>query len=717
MTGVRTYHARGNRTIWRIYVTPPGGQTVDITKFRGVPTQIGNLSYSDPFSDATASFSLPAVTGLDRPGTGDLAWLVPFSNVDIIEYDADTALPTGMNWEGFYVSEDQSEAGLTCQCQGALFQLDAILAKPTFPTQPIPYEHVIADAFDPDLHPDLRTSPMKVEWPADWDEVVPEFPEDLPGFLRPWGVSTGERWSGLVTRTTGSWEPSLTGLVQSLLSMMHTAKGGKWTIRKDPGRVPVLHVREPVWVPYEGILEVWYGVHGVEVSLSRDWSQSANVIYATGTDLAGSSFSGMQVTADGAGTYYEPFSASPQVYPAADSNHKLIPAMMRRETQISLPQGVDSAAGRDVAYSHLRKSNDPGYTGTITLRIDPVSDGEPSSRMHIKAGQSILLRGFRGTNLLLHISKSDIDIEQQVVTLTVDSKYRDLLTIQEVQARTRDSLDPVRLLQVGRYSNTVQDLILPWSYEDGSGILPSGGGSDAKELFTKLMDDNAKFPWTDWTTKYPPKDYPQFYVKVGPASTNANDNWAGAKRGEADATAIPIRMSQAGEIRLSQIAAYDEDGNIMPIRFHVGIYSMMGVNYTSMPTVPAGGYDGYAAGQRYPFFPGAFENIRADGTEQDNLNYLPASNIGMVIAWGNYYEPAGHSPGMASRGAEPTGQLIDETNWTFDTTNQTEFDKYSVENTRKATTAGLLYALIYADDQGDQPVYFLGRFTRSEPTG
>lgn len=174
-------------------------------------------------------------------------------------------------------------------------------------------------------------------------------------------------------------------------------------------------------------------------------------------------------------------------------------------------------------------------------------------------------------------------------------------------------------------------------------------------------------------------------------------------------------MSQSGTIRLTQIAAYDEDGNQIPARFHVGIYGSSGVSPMSMPMVPPGGYDGYAAGQRYPFFPGAFEQYKEDGTEQDQPSYLLAAQSNQVIAWGNYYEPAGYSPGLASAGAPKTGRLVDETAWSFDTTSQPGFDKYSVENTAKNTTAGMLYIMIYCDDQGDHPIYFLGRLFRSEP--
>jgi hypothetical protein len=123
----------------------------------------------------------------------------------------------------------------------------------------------------------------------------------------------------------------------------------------------------------------------------------------------------------------------------------------------------------------------------------------------------------------------------------------------------------------------------------------------------------------------------------------------------------------------------------------------------------------YAAGQRYPFFKDAFEPVLADGTQQSQPNYLPAGGIDMLMAWGNYYEPAGYSPGLASAGSPKTGKLSDETPWSYDLSNTPGFDKYSVANTAKNPTAGMAYVLIYCDDQGTSPVYFLGRLFQSNP--
>ncbi len=65
-----------------------------------------------------------------------------------------------------------------------------------------------------------------------------------------------------------------------------------------------------------------------------------------------------------------------------------------------------------------------------------------------------------------------------------------------------------------------------------------------------------------------------------------------------------------------------------------------------------------------PFYRGAFETVTAAGTVPAS-DTLP-SNSGFVVGWGNYYEPAGYYPGRASRGADRTGLLVDETSWSYD---------------------------------------------------
>ena len=706
----------GSAGHFRIFAQPPKGRRVDITMFRGAPTQINSLSTTDPFGDATAQITFPMITGFDRPGQGDLYWLVPWVEIDIYWYTSDGS-PTTWVWEGFQVSEDISQDGYSIALKGALYQLDNYLAAPWYPQYPVPYELLIRSAFSPETHIGLRTNPLLIDWPAGWNKVVPSKKRpDYLWFLRPWGVQPGQKWTGLTTRNTGGWDPLLTGHVQSLLSVMYTEDGGQWTIRKRTGRTPVLMVRPEITTPDANTLHVWYGTPEVKLNIQRDFTQSTNIIFGQGRDLAGTQFSGQQVSRDGQTTYYEPFSALPYVWPATNDNPRVNKNIPRKESRLQFPEGMSLLEAREVAASHLRKFSDPGYVGNLTLGVDPLRNGIPYNRLLIRAGQGIMVHGFRGTDILFHIAETNTSPMNLTVSLTVDTKYRDALTIYEVRAKTRDALDPVRLLKAGQYSATVQDSILPWSYSQGSGVLPSGGAFDATPLFLTKMSATEKFPWTNVTKKYPPKKYPKYYIKIGPKNANATKNWAGITRSGIHYAAIPFRMSQSGTVRLTQIAAYDKDGNIKPVKFHVAFYANQGVNVTNMPMIPANmaGKYGYPASQRYPFFPGAFENVNADGTLTDNPGQLTAEGADMAVGFGNYYEGAGYFPGLQSRGNPRTGMLSEEEPWSYDTTSSTGFDKYSADKTRKDPTNGLMYAMIYCDEQGTEPIYFLGRMFRSE---
>jgi hypothetical protein len=303
---------------FRIYARPPGGDTVEITFFRDIPTQIQSMSSGDPFGDASLVLSFPQITIWDRPGSGDLAWLVPYTDIDVV-WENVPGKNFEWTWEGFTIDESLSltgaESSLTLECRGALHQADNFLAAPYYPQRPVPYEVLIRDALSPAKRPGLRTKEVKMEFPADWNTVVPEFNQpDYFWFLKPWGVTTGQKWTGLTSRSTGSWDPVLTGYVQGLLSVMFDEGGSQWTIRKDTGRKPALFLRRIPLKDDPEMLVIELGTPGVEITLSRDFTQSANVIYGQGTDAAGVAFSGMEINNLGDQTYFTPFSAARTVY-------------------------------------------------------------------------------------------------------------------------------------------------------------------------------------------------------------------------------------------------------------------------------------------------------------------------------------------------------------------------------------------------------------------
>lgn len=712
---------------FRIFARPPGGVREEITFFRNIPTQVTSLSTADPFGDSGATLTFPQITIWDRPGSGDLSWLVPYTDIDIVwqntpEYDFQWA------WEGFVIDESLSlsdtESSLTLECRGALLQADNYLAAPYYPQLPVPYEILIREALSPAKRPGLRTKELKMEFPADWNTVVPVFNEpDYMWFLKPWGVTAGQKWTGLTTRSTGAWDPVLSGYVQGLLSVMFDEGGAQWTIRKDIGRKPAMFLRKPPLKNDSNMLVVTLGTPGVQITLSRDFTQSANVIYGQGTDAAGVAFSGMEINNTGDQTYFTPFSAARTVYPTS-SNPNYNPNISRKETLLRFPDGMDELAARQLANAQLMRFADPGYTGQITLKVDPVlTTGVTFPRLLIQAGRSILVKGIRGdsSGVQFHITECAVSVVDGSVQLTIDSKYRDQLTVDEVRARTRDALTPLRSLQTGKYSNTVQDLLKPWSYTDGSGMIPEG----SKEFFTNKIPNTAAFPWTDWTTQFPPKNpaYSKYYIKIPKADlANSANNWAGDTANGVFKAAIPVKMAQSGTIRLSQLAAYDQDGHVLPVYFHVSIYNNSGVSPADMPRIPTGTVKivkpagaTYAAGQTNPFFEGAWEKIKPDGSQTSDPGVLFPDSAGFVMGWGNYYELAGYSPGLASRGAPVTGKLEDEQPWSFDTSSMPGFDQYNPANNANNAGAGVMYVMIYCDAQATQDVYFLGRLFRQEP--
>jgi hypothetical protein len=285
----------------------------------------------------------------------------------------------------------------------------------------------------------------------------------------------------------------------------------------------------------------------------------------------------MVISADGDHTTYEPFAASRAVYPD-QSNPSYDKALMRRETRLQFPTGMDEQSCRQLAVAQLQRFADPGFTGTLTLRTDVFTavDRRSFPRILVRAGQSILVRGIRGdtTGTMFHITESSVDFTEGTTTVTLDSKFRDQLTVAEVRSRTRDALTPLRMLQTGQQSVTINDLMKPWSYAEGSGMLPRA----AKELFNYRMPTEAQFPWEEWTRKYPPKnpDCAKFYVRIPPARHAAGEaryNWSGTERDPMTGlptAPIAIYMAQMADIRLSQVAAYDRDGNVMKVRFHAG---------------------------------------------------------------------------------------------------------------------------------------------------
>lgn len=692
---------------WRIVLTAPGGAPTDVTDFRGMPTRIDNYSFTDPFGDSLCQLTFPQITGYDDLSGPDVgSWLSDEANVDIYWVPAvagseivdpitgalsrayGTPVPV---WEGIVASYDVEGAkdgsSLVVQCQGALLQLDRYLAKPAFPPRPLTYESMMVKEFDPKRRPNLRTKPLVVRFPAGWNKTMPA---GTPNLFTPLGASVGDKITGYSSRDTGTWDRSLTGFIQSLLAVMFTQEdsgvtpGNQWTVRKEAARQPVLEVRDRFRVPD---FSVWYGQVGVLFpQLTHDSTQKANVYYGEGVSLDGTNWRNAVISDDGSNTDYAPLAWSPTVYPATD-NPAFDKGRMVYETYQRFGSGFDQSAAINTSRKQLSRDLDPGWVGTMVIKVDP---SDTLSRWQINAGMTVLVKGFAGSGeqgIAFHIAEAVCNPEDGSVTCKIDTKYRDLLTLEEVVARTRDPLTPSKQLQVNRRQVLVEDIIAPWDYTAGSGFMPKAS--------VALFRHNAVshvYPWSALTKAFPPKHYPQYYVRVKGQAPQPNGRWA----------IFPVLTSQKGTVRRLEMHAYDIHGNPLAARFHLSLY-YTNITVSAMPM---------SGGQHSPFFPGAFESTQPNGQPWPAGNFL-APDPSIIIGWGNNDQPAGYSPGSFTASNPLTGSLVDEASWSFDNINNPNFNKNAKPGQKLPVSAITIYAAVYTDYPDN--VYFLGRFYRQEP--
>ena len=144
--------------------------------------------------------------------------------------------------------------------------------------------------------------------------------------------------------------------------------------------------------------------------------------------------------------YIAPLIADPRVEPflynsngsILGDNPEFTKSIMRIETYNNYGEKSSKREAMVSARNELKRNADPGFIGTITLDIDP----EEGSRLEMKAGENILYKHYRGENVLFHISAVQVNMTNLSVTLTVDSKGRDAMTVAAMLDRDRSIGDP-----------------------------------------------------------------------------------------------------------------------------------------------------------------------------------------------------------------------------------------------------------------------------------
>lgn len=256
----------------------------------------------------------------------------------------------------------------------------------------------------------------------------------------------------------------------------------QWTLLYDlAGNAPYLKVKDRINTHWT----VRCGADGVEHNLTRDPGMSPNALYGEGIADDNCRWRNSRYPAVD-DPLILPLAVDPAVEPyryATDgtvigSNPSYVSGKMRVEHYENMGDGVAKAEGVNSAHSELMRDMDPGYFGSITLTADP----EEGSRFEIQAGQNILLRGHYGQDRLLHIAQARVqpNSDPPSVELQVDEKARDLLTLQAIHARDRETSDPVRRRKpTRRNSRSIEDRIAVFDCEQGAGqfttgILPAG---------------------------------------------------------------------------------------------------------------------------------------------------------------------------------------------------------------------------------------------------
>lgn len=630
-----------------------GGQ--DVSYFRDVPSMVGSWSADEPFGDATARLVFPQITPFERYGSSaDLTWLGQWREVEINLVRTDGTVEN--LWEGMVASVEyeltEDSYRLTATCMGKLYQVDLYVRAPRFFEKDVKVVSFLKSQFSLDSRPNLRCAGLVVRDPN--GELDDE------------------------SKRSGGWERTLTGFIQDELALLvdHDT-WDQWTIHKEYPATPVLEKKDRLnqhWI-------VHCGAPGIELSLSRDFSQAPNTFYGEGTDEAGTSWRHTMpghvgfyrplaiAYNEGVGeTFYEDttvsddyFSSTTQTeFEQGDENPEFDPSAVRIETHTSYGGGVSPARAQDSARGTMRQFVDPGWSGQITLKSDP----EEGSRFEIQPGQNILLRWFHlrpptdddsydlqltltdGTEAywqyrtgvvwvwnattsasdhigwMFHVASVEADWENQTVTLTVDTKFRDALSLAEVLERTHDgNLDPAHRLRVTRDSSIPEDRKQPWDYHSGSGYLPLGS-----------MDVGDPID-------FPPSTNPDAFIHVDPyKNTPADktppwkDHW----------TIVPIEAATKATVMQTEITAYNSDGTVKPIRFSLAFHDekVWGDSMISDP-----------------FHTDAWDPKAADPSLQPNPY--------VIIAWGQGEQPAGYWPGVATDGDPVTGVHRDHGTWQF----------------------------------------------------
>jgi len=499
----------------------------DVTFLRGVPVEVRNIREQEPFGWQSAELFFPQITGFEDDRYGHAAKFFDGARVAItlrsLTGTKKEDLFHGVIVERSYEVAEGGAPGLTVGCLGLLYTADLTLAKPELVLE----AQDLADVLKQRLNkaPGKRYLALEPTGPCGidnrdrgaWQPLLTGFVQDA---LSDAVTDDGQnQWTilmhgrrpvlklkdrttvhhKLILGTPGISVSLTRDVTQATTTVYGYGVAGNneaWANLKLPDYDHV----EVAWPFGSGSAVMTVGTTTGATTLQKRLRRAGYGVDVTGTYnsktasavKAFQGSNGLDVTGTvNAATWTAIFAAS--MDPGLDSayyaplasigpvekwtynadgaktglNANFDDTRVRVERWHAYADGLGKKEAARAARAEVRRDKNPGWVGTITLRVDP----EDTSRWSMHAGQNVRLRGFLGDSrvydnnpdanpdqrdVLLHIVEVSRDGDG-TVTLTVDTEAHDLPTLDAITVRDREAVNPGRRPGAKRRSETPPD--------------------------------------------------------------------------------------------------------------------------------------------------------------------------------------------------------------------------------------------------------------------
>jgi hypothetical protein len=472
----------------------------DVTYYRGAHTKVTSLRREEPFGSILATVDFDSITPMEPSPE----WLRPGAPVDIDLVEPDGTLFSLFEGHVAARSNRMTPtgAGITATVSGALFQPDLIMNEPPLWDEPkdagaliweclripgsryinIPPTTTGILATDGGSKDESRLERVRSILSTLWtDDGSNQWTlKEQPG--RRYTLATKDRTTVHWTVVVGTPGISV-DLSQDATQAPNVYKGSgvdadnryySWlkTPNYQPGRgehrYPFNNEARVITVgTTDGDTDTGNGVtlwqkemrnNGYNVKVtgrytSRDaaacWAMQATAGIQEDGAVGGQTWSTTFATGknggDLTGAYHAPVVADPRVeqflYTASGAikgpNPLYDPSILRVETWVHMPDGTSKAEAERSIRARFERDRNPGWHGTITMTLD----AREAARIKAREGTNVLVRGWEGQNLLVHVSQVNLDLSASpyVATLDVDTHARDAMELAAITKRDRDA--------------------------------------------------------------------------------------------------------------------------------------------------------------------------------------------------------------------------------------------------------------------------------------